>query len=62
MNRQQWHQKTQALIASTTISIADISNATGLGERWLRKFKHNEIPGPDVNRVQIVYNYLRRRK
>ena len=62
MNRQEWHIKTQALIAKTTISINEISEATGLKPRWLRMLKADELEGPDVNKIQLVYNYLRRRK
>ena len=62
MNRQEWHIKTQALIAQTSISINEISEATGLKPRWLRMLKADELEGPDVNKIQLVYNYLRRRK
>lgn len=50
--------KTRNLLLSCDMSLRDISNMTGLGYEWLRKFKADLIPDPSVNKVQVLHDFL----
>lgn len=39
-----------------------IGQATGIPYYWLKKLSANEIPAPNVNRVQYLYEFLSKSK
>jgi len=53
-------EKALELIKTTSLGVSEIHEATGLQVRWLQKFKRGEFNSED--KVDILYNYLVRRK
>jgi len=62
VDKSDWHEKTQTMLANTEISIPVIAKATGLQDRWLRLLKADKLRDPGINKCWKVYNYLLRRK
>jgi len=49
---------TQKLVLESKETFAQISQSTGLGERWLRKYAKGEFQDVGVKRLQKLRNYL----
>ena len=43
---------------SRSVTLKNISEATGLPEPWLKTFAQEKVADPSVNRVEILYAYL----
>lgn len=50
----------QALLAGKCL--ITVSQETGLSYYWLRKFQSNQMKDPGVNKVEALYEYLKKEK
>lgn len=55
-------RETRTMLKNRAQSLPDISKESGIPFYWLRKFLWNEIRDPGVNRVQLLWEYLAKRK
>jgi len=53
-------EKAVHLIQNTRLSVKQIAKETGLTQSWLYQLKNNEYKSND--KIDVLYNYLRRRK
>jgi len=53
-------EKAVYLIQHTQLSVKQIAEATGLTQSWLYQLKNGEYRSED--KIDTLYNYLRRRK
>lgn len=53
-------EQTKQLLASRgEITLVEIAKGAGVDYSWLAKFHQGRIPGPSVNKVQAVHDYLK---
>lgn len=50
--------RTLILLQNDERSLPAISRQSGIPFYWLRSFKENRVPSPNVNRVQRLYEFL----
>jgi transcriptional regulator with XRE-family HTH domain len=53
-------EKAVHLIQNTKLTVKEIAEATGLTQSWLYQVKNDEYQSED--KIDILYNFLRRRK
>ena len=51
-------ERTRALLELRNTTLEDISEASGVGIHWLRKFACGRITNPTVNNLQQLHDYL----
>lgn len=50
--------KTIDLLENCDLGLPEISNMSGLGYEWLKRFKRGEIPNPGVRNIQQLHDFL----
>jgi len=55
-------QKTQALIASTSVPAVEICRTVGVSTRWFSRFKRGDFHDPGVRKIQAIHDFLSKAK